>query len=65
VSSAQQRASWTVDCGHAAQRLRCQRVPRDNAFLATQGHSLKASLEEVAGVFQHPQPDARQYSIIA
>jgi outer membrane protein insertion porin family len=39
---------------------------RDNAFLATQGHFLEASVEEVVGTFQYPraQLDARQYFLI-
>jgi outer membrane protein insertion porin family len=39
---------------------------RDNAFLATQGHFLEASVEEVLGTFQYPraQLDARQYFLI-
>ncbi len=30
----------------------CQRVPRENAFPATQGHFLEASVEEAIGTFQ-------------
>ncbi len=39
---------------------------RDNAFLATQGHFLEASVEEVVGTFQYPRAelDARQYFLI-
>ncbi len=39
---------------------------RDNPFLATQGHFLEASVEEVVGTFQYPraQLDARQYFLI-
>jgi outer membrane protein insertion porin family len=39
---------------------------RDNAFLATQGHFIQASVEEVVGTFQYPRAelDARQYFLI-
>ncbi len=39
---------------------------RDSAFLATEGHFLQLSLEEVVGSFQYPQAvvDARQYMLL-